>query len=176
MKNIFLMKNISLLLFVILLVFGCNQKTENEALPSNNWQTMQYNNILNDSLVSGASYLSVYSHIYSKTEHKTHDLTATVGIRNINKRDTIFIKNANYYDTKGDLIRTYFKSPIFLKPMQTIEIVIDENDRSGGSGANFVFDWLVPKNGQAPFFEAVMITTYGQQGLSFTTQGITINE
>jgi len=58
--------------------------------------------------------------------------------------------------------------------MQTIEIVIDEKDKTGGTGANFAFDWLMTKNTNAPYFEGVMITTYGQQGLSFTTQGVLI--
>lgn len=170
------MKNVLLLTAVVLFLFGCDKQEKQDALPSNNWQSIKWNKILKDSLDTGATYLSVYSQIYSTTEHKTHDLTATVSIRNINKRDTIFVKNANYFDTKGDLIRTYFKEPIFVKPMQTIEIVIDEKDKTGGTGANFVFDWLAPENAQEPYFEAVMITTYGQQGLSFITQGIPINE
>ncbi|WP_299254323.1 DUF3124 domain-containing protein [uncultured Lacinutrix sp.] len=170
------MKKVSLLIFVSLFVFACGKNTKNDKLPSNNWEAMQWNNKLDTSLVSGASYLSVYSQIYSTTEHKTHDLTSTVSIRNINKKDTVFIKSAKYYDTKGDLMRTYFESPIFVKPMQTIEIVIDEKDKTGGTGANFVFDWLAPKKEKAPYFEGVMITTYGQQGLSFTTKGVIINE
>ena len=56
--------------------------------------------------------------------------------------------------------------------MQTIEIVIDENDIEGGTGANFIFDWLATKSTHAPYFEAVMISTSGQQGLSFTTKGV----
>ena len=170
------MKNVSLLILVTLFALGCDKSAKSDVVPSNNWKAMQWNNKLDSSLVSGASYLSVYSQIYSTTEHKTHDLTATVSIRNVNKKDTIFIKNANYYNTNGDLLRTYFETPIFVKPMQTIEIVIDEKDKTGGTGANFVFDWLAPKREKAPYFEGVMITTYGQQGLSFTTKGLTINE
>ncbi|QRM90874.1 DUF3124 domain-containing protein [Lacinutrix sp. WUR7] len=170
------MKNVLLLSAVVLFLLGCDQQEKKDALPSNNWESIKWNKPLSDSLERGATYLSVYSQVYSTTEHKTHDLTATVSIRNINKRDTIFVQNAKYYDTKGDLIRTYFEAPIFVKPMQAIEIVIAEKDKSGGTGANFVFDWLVPDNAQEPYFEAVMITTYGQQGLSFTTQGIPIND
>lgn len=170
------MKNALLLILLVLLTLGCENNHKNNVLPSNNWEEIKWNNKLDDSLISGASYLSVYSQIYSTTEHKTHDLTATVSLRNINKSDTVFIENAHYFDTKGDLIRTYFESPIFIKPMQTIEIVIDEKDKTGGTGANFVFNWLKPKHANAPYFEGVMITTYGQQGLSFTTKGIVIKE
>lgn len=164
-----------LLFIVVLVTFGCETKTEDVYVASNNWKAMQWNKLLSDSLVSGSSYLSVYSQIYSVTEHKRHDLTATISIRNINKKDTIFIKEADFYNTKGDLIKTYFTETIYVNPMQTIEIVINERDVEGGTGANFVFDWLASKDAKPPYFEAVMISTSGQQGLSFTTKGVEIN-
>ena len=49
--------------------------------------------------------------------------------------------------------------------------MIDEVDKEGGTGANFLFEWKLNKKANEPFFEAVMISTSGQQGLSFTTQG-----
>ncbi|QXP58286.1 DUF3124 domain-containing protein [Olleya sp. HaHaR_3_96] len=163
-------------LFIIVLTsFSCETKDENAYVPSNNWKAMQWNKPLTDSLlVSGSTYLSVYSQIYSVTEHKTHNLTATVSLRNINKKDTIFIKEADFYNTNGDLIKAYFTETIYVKPMQTIEIVINERDIEGGTGANFVFDWIAAKDVNPPYFEAVQISTSGQQGLSFTTTGIEI--
>lgn len=58
--------------------------------------------------------------------------------------------------------------------METIEIVIDEKDNEGGSGANFIFNWRANAQLTEPLFESVMISTYGQQGISFLTQGIRI--
>ena len=163
------------LLFIIVLVaFSCETEQEDLYVASNNWKAMQWNKPLSDSLVSGSTYLSVYSQIYSVTEHKRHDLTATVSIRNINKKDTIFIKEADFYNTKGDLVKVYFTETIYVNPMQTIEFVINERDIEGGTGANFVFDWLASKDAKPPYFEAVMISTSGQQGLSFTTKGVEI--
>jgi hypothetical protein len=94
-----------------------------------------------------------------------------VSIRNINKSDTIYIKKAEYFNTKGNSIRTYFDRTIFVAPMETIEIVIEEQDQEGGTGANFLFDWAIKPNSNEPFFEGIMISTSGQQGLSFTTHG-----
>ena len=102
-------------------------------------------------------------------------LTATISIRNVNKADTVYINKAEYYNTKGNSIRTYFDKPIFIAPMETVEIVIDERDQEGGTGANFLFDWTIKPNSNDPIFEAIMISTSGQQGLSFTTQGKKIN-
>lgn len=165
------MKNI-LVLLVIVSLCACQSKQANEPKPSSNLQSMVFNGTVSDSLKTGHTYLSVYSQIYSTTEHKTHDLTATVSIRNVSTTDTIYIKKADYYNTKGDLIRHYIKQTIFVKPMQTIEIVIDEKDKEGGTGANFMFEWQVDHQTSQPYFEAVMISTSGQQGLSFTTKGV----
>lgn len=129
----------------------------------------------NDSLSLGTTHLSVYSQVYSYTEHKKHSLTVTVSMRNTDRKDTVYIKKADYYDTHGKLIRSYFNHPIYLAPMETVEIVIDETDKEGGTGGNFMFDWAINPTSNEPLFEAVMISTSGQQGLSFTTVGIKVH-
>lgn len=125
-------------------------------------------------LAVGKTYLPVYSHIYHIQEHRTYDLTVTVSIRNISLADQIYITRADYYNTDGDNIRQYVKEPISINPMETVEIIISEEDKEGGSGANFVFEWALENDKNPPLFEAVMISTYGQQGLSFTTRGVQI--
>lgn len=92
-------------------------------------------------------------------------------MRNTSLKDTVYIDKAEYFDTKGTPIRIYFEQTIFIAPMETVEIVIDEIDREGGTGANFLFDWKIKPASSEPLFEGVMISTSGQQGLSFTTQG-----
>jgi len=169
------MKNIISLLIIGLLLNSCNSKKEVSSINSENWEKRTIDYCLSDSLKSGTTYLSVYSQIYGITEHRTHDLTATISMRNTNRFDTVFIEKAEYYNTKGQLIRTYFDKPIFVCPMETVEIVIDEIDKKGGTGANFVFDWKIKRELNEPFFECVMISTSGQQGLSFTTQGEKLN-
>lgn len=152
-------------------LISCSERKEVSSIHPVNWEKRTVNFPLNDSLQSGSTYLSVYSQIYSITEHITHDLTVTISMRNTNKADTIFIERAEYFNTKGESIRTYFNKPIYLAPMETVEIVIDEVDKEGGTGANFIFDWIIKPASNEPLFEGVMISTYGQQGLSFTTQG-----
>ncbi len=170
------MKHIISLLIIGLILTSCEQeKKDVSSVNPENWEKRTIAYSLSDSLESGATYLSVYSQIYSVTEHRTHDLTATISIRNTNRLDTIFIAKADYYNTKGELIRTYFKKPIFIAPMETVEIIIDQIDKEGGSGANFIFEWKIKPELSEPFFEGVMISTSGQQGISFTTQGQKIN-
>lgn len=157
---------------LMLLLSSCTKKAEISSISPTNWEARTIDGPLSDSLSFGKTYLSIYSQIYSLTEHRTHDLTATVSMRNTSTVDTVYVLSATYYDTKGEALRSYFSSPIFLLPMETVEIVIDEEDKTGGTGANFLFEWKVEPLADPPFFEGVMISTSGQQGLSFTTQGI----
>jgi len=163
------MKKTIRVLFLILLIQACSDDNPNSSINSINWEKRTINNDLSDSLITGTSYLSIYSHIYSKNEQRTHDLTATVSIRNMNMEDTLFIHNARYFDTSGELIRSYFEKTIFVAPLETVEIIIEGNDQTGGTGANFLFDWSILPNSNEPLFEGIMISAYGQQGLSFTT-------
>ncbi|MFV0566135.1 MAG: DUF3124 domain-containing protein [Flavobacteriaceae bacterium] len=164
-------KHIGIIFTIAILLFSCDEKKEVSSINPVNWNKRQLSPPDTDSLTSGMTYLSIYSQIYSQSEHRTHNLTATVSMRNTNLKDTIFIEKADYFDTHGELIRTYFNKTIYIAPMETVEIVIDETDKHGGTGANFVFDWKIPPHTHEPFFEGVMISTSGQQGISFTTQG-----
>ncbi|MGB0167538.1 MAG: DUF3124 domain-containing protein [Luteibaculum sp.] len=136
-----------------------------------NWEKRRASIDADSTLEKGSTYLSVYSEIYSLTEHRTHNLTATVSLRNVNVGDTIFIESAEYFNTHGESIRNYIQNSIFIAPLETVEIVIDEQDKTGGTGANFIFNWAIQPGSNPPLFEGVMISTSGQQGLSFTTQG-----
>jgi hypothetical protein len=162
-------------IIIVVLLFSCNQKKENSSINPENWSKRAIDIKSKDSLEFGKSYLSVYSQIYSMTEHRTHNLTSMISIRNISDLDTIYLLRAEYYDTYGKSVRKYFDSPIFLAPMETTEIIIEENDVSGGTGSNFMFEWKIPKNCPEPLFEGIMTSTMGQQGLSFTTQAKRIN-
>lgn len=161
--------------FFSLLIFltSCHSSsaTHKENKPEHHFENRQIQ--LKDSIYyfSGSTYLSVYPQVYSLSEHKTRNLTVTVSMKNTYLTDSVFITKAQYYNTSGQCIQNYIKTPIYILPMETIEIVIDEVDESGGTGANFIFDWKSNSKFQEPLFEGIMISTSGQQGISFTTQG-----
>lgn len=169
------MKLIVKLALIVLIIASCNRSGE-EAEPSPiNWRARTILYSLSDTLVSGTTYLPVYSEIYHQTEHRTYKLTVTVSIRNTSGTDTLFIENAEYFNTRGTSIRSYVSKPVYVAPMETIEIVIPEKNSDGGTGANFIFDWRVGPATNEPLFEAVMISTHGQQGISYTTRGVRID-
>lgn len=163
------MKKFILLLSVAAIVIGCMEEKEISSINPENWSKRKITLNVKDSLEYGKSYLSIYSQIYSSSEHKTHNLTAMVSLRNTSDIDTIYLLKAEYYDTHGVSLRNYFNHPIYLAPLETAEIIIDEMDISGGTGSNFIFEWKIPKDCPEPLFEGVMNSTVGQQGLSFTT-------
>ena len=146
------------------------EEKEISSINPENWSKRKITLNTKDSLEYGKSYLSIYSQIYSSSEHKTHNLTAMVSLRNTSDLDTIYILKAEYFDTHGTSLRSYFNHPIYLAPLETTEIIIDEMDIEGGTGSNFIFEWNAPKDCPEPLFEGVMNSTVGQQGLSFTTQ------
>ena len=164
------------ILILILVFSACGEETDKYPIKQADWESKKSNIENFDNYSLGKTYLPVYSHIYHIHEHRTFDLTITVSIRNVSITDSVYILKADYFNTVGENIRQYIKSPIYLKPLETLEIIIEEQDIEGGSGANFVFDWAIVNDKNPPLFEAVMISTYGQQGLSFTTRGIQILE
>ncbi len=137
----------------------------------------QYNSTTNSSdlLYRDTVYIPIYSDIYSETKDVKFNLTATLSIRNTSLVDTIYIDDIDYYDTNGQLVRHYLvDQTLELSPMQSIEYVIEEDDTEGGTGANFIINWAANSRHVTPIFQGVMISTNGQQGISFLTEGVSI--
>lgn len=153
------------------LLFSCAEPRKLSSTNPVDWDERMVSVKVSDSLEKGSTFLSIYSQIYLRNDEDKTDLTATVSLHNPNLNDSIYINKAVYYNTQGEPIRVYFDKTIFIKPMETVQIVIDGIDKEGGTGANFVFDWEINPNSNEPIFEAVMISTYGQLGISFVTSG-----
>ena len=124
------MKQIIGILSLGILISACHTQEELSSVDPVNWQKRAIGYPLSDSLEAGETYLSVYSQIYSMTEHRTHDLTVTISMKNTHRTDTVYLTRGEYFNTHGVSVRTYFTAPIFLAPLETVEIVID-GGRSG---------------------------------------------
>ncbi len=170
------MKSLYTISLLLLILFSCDRPREMSSTNRVNWEKRTVKTEITDSLQKGSTFLSIYSQIYVRNEKEQSNLTVTVSLHNPNLTERIFIDKAVYYNTHGEPIRTYFDKMIFIEPMETVQIVIDGIDSEGGTGANFVFDWEVKQGTNEPIFEAVMITTYGNQGISFVTTGKKISQ
>lgn len=121
-------------------------------------------------------YVPVYSDIYSETKDMRFLLTATLSIRNTSFTDTLVVNDVEYYDTRGNLVRHYIDHPIYLIPMATVEYVIEQDDKSGGSGANFIVILSSKNRNFNPLVQSVMISISGQQGVAFSCNGVSIKQ
>jgi len=121
-------------------------------------------------------YVPIYSDIYSETKDVRFKLTATLSLRNTSLQDSVYIEDIDYYDSQGNKVRAYIDKNLLLGPMQSIEYVVEEDDTVGGTGANFIINWGANKASLKPIFQGVMISTHGQQGISFTTEGVSISQ
>lgn len=121
-------------------------------------------------------YVPIYSDIYSRRKDLHFLLTATLSIRNTSYSDTLLISTIDYFDTQGELVRNYLDKTIFLKPMASIDYVMDEDDDNGGTGTSFIVILHAQSNTVRPVIQSVMISTHGQQGIAFTTEGVSISK
>ena len=115
-------------------------------------------------------YLPVYSDIYHQDGTKRFPITATISIRNTSLVDSAYIQSATYHDSFGKILRSYLDSTLLLLPMESIEFVVEEGEKAGGAGANFIIDWTATTYSDQLLIQSIMIGTYGQQGISFLTE------
>ena len=121
-------------------------------------------------------YVSIYSHIYSGIKARPFDLAAILSIRNTDIDQPVTLVSVKYYDTEGKLLKEYLDEPLELNALASARYIIKENDKAGGSGANFIVKWKSNKKVTPPIIEAVMIGTHSGQGISFVSRGQVIEE
>ena len=121
-------------------------------------------------------YVPVYSEIPYGDRDQTLDLTVTLSIRNIDRKVAVMVRKVDYYNSKGERVRSYAQEPRVLPPLATVEFVIKASDRSGGISAGFLVEWESEHLCVPPVVEAVMISTASTQGISFSSQARVVEE
>lgn len=117
-----------------------------------------------------AVYVPAYSHIYSRSG-EAFLLEVTLSVRNTDPGLPIRIDRVRYYDTQGSSIRDIGETPLTLAPLQTASYLVEKQDTTGGSGANFIVEWSAEDAVNQPIIEAVMIGVDKTHNLSFTSRG-----
>lgn len=130
--------------------------------------------VLAKPVVAGQTvYVPVYSHIYAQGG-KPFLLEATLSIRNSDPNQAITISAVRYYDSRGRMIQNYLEKPIRLSPLATTEFLVGQQDIKGGSGANFIVEWISDTPVNEPVIEAVMVGLKTQAGISFVRSGVAV--
>lgn len=160
---------LSVTILFLLALFACNNKENPKIhLPS---QVYHYVKIDTAVLANKHSvYVPVYSHIYAEAGTSVISLTATLSIRNISYSDSFYVTDVIYYDSQGEVLKRYLNSSVLVKPMTSIEFVVQRTDSRGGAGANFVVKWGAPTIGSEPLIQIVMNGT--STGISLITNGV----
>ncbi|QDU79572.1 hypothetical protein Pla110_12830 [Polystyrenella longa] len=120
-------------------------------------------------------YVPAYSHVYHNSGDP-HLVTITLSIRNTSIDSPIIVNSVRYFDTAGKVVKSFFADPLSIPALGTKEILVEREDTSGGSGANFLVEWVANQTVSQPVIEAVMIDTSSQQGISFARGGTIIGE
>lgn len=120
-------------------------------------------------------YLPIYSHLYhgdvnSRTGKPSETLVSThVSIRNTDPGAGMRVVSARYYNTDGKLLREFLPKPQAIPPLGTFELYVPRSDSSGGSGANFIIDWVADKPINPPLVEALHADIREARTLLFVT-------
>ncbi|MEM8866515.1 MAG: DUF3124 domain-containing protein, partial [Planctomycetota bacterium] len=86
-------------------------------------------------------YVPIYSHVYYGGG-RPFLLEATLSIRNRSPIAPAYVRSVRYYNTDGELVNQPVDRLIRLAPLQTLEFVVSERDSRGGSGANYLVEWV----------------------------------
>lgn len=161
----------ALISFCSLIVLSAcqQQRDERTHLPSSDYRYAQVDTgALRN---KGAIYAPVYSHIYTIDGTRQMLLAATLSVRNTSFTDSIYITSVVYYGSQGEQLKQYLQRPVVLRPMASVEFVVERDESKGGAGANFVVHWGGDGSSR-PMVQTVMTET--TNGISFVTDGVEI--
>ncbi len=127
-------------------------------------------------IVTGQTiYVPAYSDMYFAAD-RTINLAITLTVHNTDLTRPIILTSVRYYNTQGQFVREYVSQPVQLGPLETADFFVDENDESGGVGANFIVEWGAEQPAYEPVVEAVMIGSVSSLGFSLISPGRVISQ
>lgn len=161
---------------LLLMLGGCNSEAPKEpgkkTLPSRRYHYVDQ--LPKDIQIVNTVYVPVYSDIYYSAGDRRFSLTATLSIRNTSLTDTIYLTGVDYYDSQGEMLTRYLNRAVKMYPLESLEFIVEGGIAAGGAGANFIVDWEAGNPNVSPIIQCVMIGASGTQGISFLTEGFTL--
>ena len=115
-----------------------------------------------------------YGNLEKSTPAKQLPVSALVSIHSTDLDKPIRLLYARYYSTEGKFPRNFVASPRVLKPMETVEFLVERRDVVGGSGANFVIQREAAVPVSPPLVQALHIEMQTNRAIVFTTDAVLI--
>ncbi|NHF61006.1 DUF3124 domain-containing protein [Flavobacteriaceae bacterium TP-CH-4] len=167
------------LLLIILFLNACvEQRPNRTATGEDELESLELENpVKKDEIAfNDTVYVPIYSDIYVDAVNQHTLLAATLSIRNTSFQDSLFVSKIDYYDTDGTLVKSFIDNTISIKPMATINYVIERENELGGTGANFIVVMSAKQPDIEPLVQAIMIGENGNKGFAFATDGYSIGK
>lgn len=125
-------------------------------------------------------YLPIYSEVWHgdttvKGPPARMPMSALVSIRNTDPLRPFKVSVARYYNTKGKPLLDYLKAPREVPPLGTLELLVERQEKEGGSGANFLIEWQAEQPINPPLVQAVHMDIQGTRGLVFVTEAVSVD-
>ncbi len=121
-------------------------------------------------------FVPAYSKVRYAADERTTDLAVTLSVHNTDFTNPIIITSVRYYNTQGELVREYLPQPQRLGPLASADFFVEAGDQGSGVGTNFVVEWVAEQPVYEPVVEALMLSVWSTQGLSFTSPGRVISQ
>lgn len=119
-------------------------------------------------------YVPAYSYIYHGNKGAKINVTTTVSVRNTSRTNEIRVVKVEYYNTHGELLRSYIDEPVVMKPLESMRYIVNLDDDAGGSGANFIIRWEADSAVDKPIVETIMLGTGASYGFAFLSKAVEI--
>jgi len=121
-------------------------------------------------------YVPVYSNVYHGPKARPLEILAILSIRNTDPVYSLAVTTADYFNTKGTLVKHHLEKHLTLPPLGSANFKVPEQDESGGAGASFIVRWHADTKINQPIIQAIMISTRSSLGISFICPGQIITE
>ncbi|NGZ06164.1 MAG: DUF3124 domain-containing protein [Magnetococcales bacterium] len=123
---------------------------------------------------------TVYVPVYSSLLHGNLNelgqpervlLSSMLSVRSTDPVYPMIIKSVEYYNSVGQLLRQYLPGPVVLQPLATADFFVENREKHGGTGANFMVVWHSDQPINQPIMETVQVYHWGTQAQAFASRG-----
>ncbi|GAB4512466.1 MAG: hypothetical protein OHK0046_12020 [Anaerolineae bacterium] len=164
----------AVLVLAALLITGCEASSDAQSLTIGAQQPVTGRDLR---IVAGQTvYVPAYSEVFIRQNIPNVELSVTLAIHNTDLNNAIIIRSVRYYDTDGTLVRDYITDPVEVAPLATTGFLVEDIDRSGGWGSNFIVEWGAENPVYEPVIEAIMIGTRNAYGISLISPGRVLSQ
>ena len=122
-------------------------------------------------------YLAIHTQVIYDAKGRTLPVVGTLYFRNTDPNRELSITSKKFYGPDGALLEVKLKDPLVLKPLENRRVILPTlKNNKEQAGASLIITWESKEPVNPPLVEGIFIAAAGQQGISFDTQGVVLEE